>query len=163
MLRPLLAGHPADLVLHFLVGECLLHMGKPRAAIAEYRFVLARDPEAIRARASLGAAEAAAGDVESARRDLSAVLAQDLPPPVRAKLQASLDSLPSRSRWSGAVTFGAMYDSNPAEGSGKSAVALFGAPFLLTGSARERGDAAALATASLRYDYAVNANWALRA
>ncbi|GEM_PF-6046787 len=163
-LRPLVPAHNDDLVLHFLVGECLARTGRPREAIAEYRFILARDPNAIRARASLASAEAAAGDYAAARRDVDAVLAHDLPSDVRASLQSLRDSTPRRSHWSGVFTFGAMYDSNPGVGPWRSVVTLFGAPFRLIGAPpRAESDWAALATAGLGYGYAVDANWALQA
>lgn len=164
ILRPLLPAHEDDLVLHFLVGECLARTGQPRAAIAEYRFILARDPNAIRARASLAAAEAAAGDVAAARRDLDAVLADELPPAVRADLQSLGSGIPPRGSWSAVVTAGAMYDSNPDVGPWANTVTLFGAPFRLIGAPpHPEGDWAALATGSLTYDYAVDVNWGLQA
>lgn len=163
-LQPLLPAHVDDLVLHFLVGECLARTGKPRAAIAEYRFILARDPNAIRARASLAAAEAAAGDLVAARRDFEVVLAHDLPQPVRSALQAELGRLPQRSHWSAVLTLGGMYDSNPGVGPWRSVVTLFGAPFRLIGAPpRAESDWAALATAALNYGYAVDADWGLQA
>src|SRR5579863_2382004 len=121
-LQPLLPTHPDDLVLHFLVGECLARTGQPRAAIAEYRYVLAHDPNAIRARASLASAEAAAGDDAAARRDVEAVLAHELPAAARAKLEALRANIPPRSHWSGVVTLGGMYDSNPGVGPWKNTV-----------------------------------------
>lgn len=163
-LQSLLPAHSDDLVLHFLVGECLARTGRPRAAIVEYHFVLAHDPNAIRARAALASAEAAAGDAAAARADLEAVLAHDLPPAVRANMRSELDAIPQGGHWSGVVTLGGMYDSNPGVGPWKSAVTLFGAPFRLVGTPpHEAADWAALVTASLAYGYPIDANWALQA
>jgi tetratricopeptide (TPR) repeat protein len=163
-LKPLLPAHQDDLVLHFLLGECLAHSGDLDEAIEQYRLVLAKDPNAVRARASLAAAEAARGDNIAAHSDYDAVLAQNIPDSIRQQLQAAAERVPSRQSWSGAASLGFMYDSNVDVGPWKNAVTMFGAPFqLITTPSRAEGDWATLATAGLNYSYSVTDEVALLA
>ncbi len=164
ILQPLLPTHPDDPVLRFLIGQCLAGEGRPRAAIAQYRWILARDPHALRVRAEMAQAEFAAGDTAAARADLRIVLAHELPPQVRTRLQALLQEIPRRPQWSGTASVGTMYDSNADLGPLNNVVTLFGAPVQLIGTPpRKVGAWAALATANLNYTYPVNTTWTLAA
>jgi len=162
--QPLLAANSDDLLLHFLVGQCLAATGRPRAAIGEYQFILSRNPGAVRARAELASAEAAAGDTASARSDFETVLAANPPPDVQKKLQESLDAAPPRPQWSGYASSSVMYDSNADLGPLHSAFTLFGAPFVLHGvPPQPESDWAALATAGVGVAYPFDENWSLAA
>lgn len=161
-LEPFVAS--GDLVLRFLLGQCFAATGRPRAAIDQYRFILAQDPGAVRARAELAAAEAAAGDSAAAKSDLDAVLASAPPPEVQTKLQAMRDDLPSRPQWTSAVSASVMYDSNADLGPLNDVVTLFGSPYRLTNAPpRAEGDWAGLATANLDVLYPIDTNWSIKA
>lgn len=163
-LEPFADDSSGDLIVHFFLGQCLAATGRPRAAIDQYRFILAQDPGAVRARAELAAAEAAAGDSASARLDFNAVLASAPPPEIQTKLQAMLDEVPSRPQWTSAVSASAMYDSNADLGPLSNVVTLFGSPYRLTNAPpRAEGDWAGLATASLGALYPIDANWSIKA
>lgn len=163
-IAPLLSANDDDLLLHFLMGQCLAATGRPRAAIAQYRLILSRDPNAVRARAELAVAEAAAGDTVSARSDFEAALASGPPPDIHAKLQEALDGVPPRPQWSGYASASVMYDNNADLGPLNSAFTLFGAPFVLHGvPPQAEGDWAALATAGVGLTYPLDENWSLAA
>src|SRR5271154_3497838 len=163
-LQPVLAANDGDLLLHFLVGQCLAGIGQPRAAIAQYRFVLSQNPGAVRARAELAKAETAAGDTASARADYEAVLAANPPPNIQTKLREALEDVPSRPQWSGYASASVMYDNNADLGPLHSAFTLFGAPFVLHGvPPQAEGDWSALFTAGVGLAYPIDANWTLGA
>jgi len=163
-LQPLLAAHQDDLVLRFVIGQCLVRTGHARAAIEQYHLILARDPNAIRARAELASAEYAVGESHAARADFQAVLAQNIPSAVRTQLQAALEKLPMSQQWSGAASVGLMYDGNADAGPWKSVIPLFGAPFQLANSPpRAESDWATLGTAGINYSDAINDDVALLA
>ncbi len=160
ILEPKLAAHSEDLVLRFLIGQCLAGERRPRAAIIEYRYILARKPQALRVRAEMASAEFAAGDTAAARTDLQRVLAHPLPSAVRVRLQALLRTIPRRPQWSGGISLGLMYDSNADLGPLNNVVTLFGAPVQLVGKPpRKVGAWAVLPTVNLNYSYPVNSRW----
>jgi tetratricopeptide (TPR) repeat protein len=163
-IEPLLAANDDDLLLHFLVGQCLAKTGRPRAAIAQYQLILSRDPSAVRARAELAAAEALAGDTASARSNYVAVLAASPPAGIREKLQEALDDVPPRPQWSGYASAAVMYDSNADLGPLRSAFTLFGAPYVLHGiPPQPESDWSVLSTAGVTLTYPVDANWSFLA
>lgn len=164
VLEPFLQTNADDLILRFLIGQCLAGIGEPRAAIAQYRFILAHDPGAVRARAELAVAELSAGDTNAAKADFEAVLASGPPPEIRAKLQGMLDGIPPRPQWSASASAAVMYDSNADLGPLNNIITLFGAPYrLINAPPRAKGDWAVLGTADLGMSYPANATWSWQA
>ena len=88
LLTPLLANHDADLELHFLVGQCLSQTGHVDEAIAQYKLVLSRQPNALRVLAELATLEAKIGNKDDARTDLQVVLSANPPAAVRPALES---------------------------------------------------------------------------
>jgi hypothetical protein len=163
-LNPFLTSNPDDLILRFLIGQCLSGTGHPRAAIEQYRFILAHDPGAVRARAELGTTELAVGDIDGAREDLGVALQSGPPPEVATKLANALEQAHAPLSWSGAVSAAMMYDSNVDLGPLKNVVTLFGSPVVLMGSPpRAQSDWAGLLTAELNVFHPIDAAWSLAA
>jgi len=151
LLQPLLADRDADLELHFLVGQCLAATGHNDEAMAQFRLVLARQPNALRARAELATLEAKGGDSNAARADLQRVLSAGPPAAVRPGLEQQLAHLGGSKEWTIQAAAGALFDSNVTAGPSVDQVTLFSLPFLVTDNARRQGDWAGLANLSLDY------------
>lgn len=101
----------------YLLGIDALDHGRLGEAIAALERVVAAEPEFSGARMELARAQFASGNYARADSEFRYLLAQAPPTRVRAVIQRYLDAIPGRSllaasRWSGAVQFGAGYDSN---------------------------------------------------
>jgi len=101
----------------YLRGIDALDSGRLSEAVAALERVVAAEPDFSGARMDLARAQFASGNYARADSEFRYLLAQSPPARARAVIQRYLDAIPGRgllanSRWSGAVQFGAGYDSN---------------------------------------------------
>jgi tetratricopeptide (TPR) repeat protein len=153
---PLVVQRGDDLEAHFLYGQCLMGLHKPADAAQQYRFILSRNPNAMRVHAELAAAEAAMGDKNSAAAELKTILASNPPPQVRANLEQLLGGLSGSAAktWTAQFSIGITDDTNVNAGPGAGIVTVFGAPFVLSGSSLRQQDWAATGNATVNYFHA---------
>jgi tetratricopeptide (TPR) repeat protein len=83
LLAPQQAEHAGEAAYDYLLGLSALEVGRNTEAVLAFERVLAVDPNNALARAQLGRAYLQLQEVEGARREFTAVQAQDLSPQVR--------------------------------------------------------------------------------
>ena len=124
--------------LDFLHGTIAAKRGDWQTAIARFRAMLIRDPTLPRVRLDLALAYFRAGEDSSAAYHFRQVLGdEDLPPIVRARTLAFLDTIRRRKTWSVSATVALAPDSNINAATSSREVTLFGLPAQLSEDARQ--------------------------
>ena len=124
--------------LDFLYGSIAMAREDWQTAIARFRAMLIRDPTLPRVRLDLALAYFRAGEDSSAAYHFRQVLGdEDLPPVVRARTLAFLDTIRRRKTWSVNAAVALAPDSNINAATSSREVNLFGLPAQLSEDARQ--------------------------
>ena len=124
--------------LDFLYGSIAMAREDWQSAIARFRAMLIRDPTLPRVRLDLALAYFRAGEDSSAAYHFRQVLGdEDLPPVVRARTLAFLDTIRRRKTWSVSAAVALAPDSNINAATSSREVNLFGLPARLSEDARQ--------------------------
>ena len=124
--------------LDFLYGSIAMAREDWQTAIARFRAMLIRDPTLPRVRLDLALSYFRAGEDSSAAYHFRQVLGdEDLPPIVRARTLAFLDTIRRRKTWSVDAAVGIAPDSNINAATSSRQVNLFGLPAQLSEDARQ--------------------------
>ena len=124
--------------LDFLYGSIAMAREDWQAAIARFRAMLIRDPTLPRVRLDLALAYFRAEEDSSAAYHFRQVLGdEDLPPVVRARTLAFLDTIRRRKTWSVSAAVALAPDSNINAATSSREVNLFGLPAQLSEDARQ--------------------------
>ena len=124
--------------LDFLYGSIAMARDDWQTAIARFRAMLIRDPTLPRVRLDLALAYFRAGEDSSAAYHFRQALGdEDLPPIVRARTLAFLDTIRRRKTWSVDAAVGIAPDSNINAATSSRQVTLFGLPAQLSEDARQ--------------------------
>ena len=124
--------------LDFLYGSIAMAREDWQTAIARFRAMLIRDPTLPRVRLDLALAYFRAGEDGSAAYHFRQVLGdEDLPPVVRARTLAFLDTIRRRKTWSVSAAVALAPDSNINAATSSREVNLFGLPAQLSEDARQ--------------------------
>ena len=124
--------------LDFLYGSIAMAREDWQTAIARFRAMLIRDPTLPRVRLDLALAYFRAGEDSSAAYHFRQVLGdEDLPPVVRARTLALLDTIRRRKTWSVSAAVALAPDSNINAATSSREVNLFGFPAQLSEDARQ--------------------------
>ena len=97
--------------------------------IASFRLILIDRPELVRVRLELARAFFLKGEDGLSRRHFEQVLAGDVPEPVAANVQAFLNQIRARKRWSFNLGAAIAPDTNIGGGSDERTIYIFGLPF----------------------------------
>lgn len=149
LLAPLEEANSADTEFNYLLGIAALDSGEISRAIFALERVLAVQPDNVLARAEIGRAYLAAGEVETARNELAQVRASRIPQaavPAVDRLLGAIGQLQSaqRTQVRGYLEAGLGHDSNVNSATGDSQVAvpaLGGLLLTLDTGSRKQGDA----------------------
>ena len=124
--------------LDFLYGSIAMARKDWQTAITRFRAMLIRDPTLPRVRLDLALAYFRAEEDSSATHHFRQVLGdEDLPPIVRARTLAFLDTIRRRKTWSVSATAALAPDSNINAATSSREVTLFGLPAQLSEDARQ--------------------------
>ena len=123
--------------LDFLWGTIAMARGEWQEAIDRFRAMLARDPALLRVRLDLALAYYQAGEDSSAAYHFRQVLAEELPPLVRARAIGFLDQIRRRKTWSVTGSVAIAPDTNINAATSARQIDLFGLPATLSEDARE--------------------------
>ena len=124
--------------LDFLYGSIAMAREDWQTAIARFRAMLIRDPTLPRVRLDLALAYFRAGEDSSATYHFRQALGdEDLPPVVRARTLAFLDTIRRRKTWSVSAAVALAPDSNINAATSSREVNLFGLPAQLSEDARQ--------------------------
>ena len=124
--------------LDFLYGSIAMAREDWQTAIARFRAMLIRDPTLPRVRLDLALAYFRTGEDSSATYHFRQVLGdKDLPPVVRARTLAFLDTIRRRKTWSVSTAVALAPDSNINAATSSRQVNLFGFPAQLSEDARQ--------------------------
>ena len=139
--------------LDFLYGSIAMAREEWQTAIARFRAMLIRDPTLPRVRLDLALAYFRAKEDGSAAYHFRQVLGdKDLPPVVRARTLAFLDTIRRRKTWSVSAAVSLAPDSNINAATSSREVNLFGFPAQLSEDARQTSGVGLNATISGGYE-----------
>ena len=139
--------------LDFLYGSIAMAREDWQTAIARFRAMLIRDPTLPRVRLDLALAYFRAKEDGSAAYHFRQVLGdKDLPPVVRARTLAFLDTIRRRKTWSVSAAVALAPDSNINAATSSREVNLFGLPAQLSEDARQTSGVGLNATISGGYE-----------
>jgi outer membrane protein len=127
----------------FLLGMAAKKSGRCAEALRYFKLVLAHDAASHRARLEMVECLHESGEAAKARELLLEVKASSPPARVVENIDRYLSMMNDRtqqgSAWRTRGTVGAGYDSNPGAATSARSVGMFGLPFALSDTARERG------------------------
>ena len=139
--------------LDFLYGSIAMAREDWQTAIARFRAMLIRDPTLPRVRLDLALAYFRAGEDSSAAYHFRQVLGdEDLPPVVRARTLAFLDTIRRRKTWSVSAAVALAPDSNINAATSSRQINLFGLPAQLSEDARQTSGVGLNANISAGYE-----------
>lgn len=139
----------------FLLGLAEMRLGSLRSAARRFEAVLARRPDLTRVRLELARVYHALGRDEKAGFHFQASLADRLPSSVKDAVEAYLNSIDARKRWSAAVSMSVLPESNPAKRTGAREVRIGGVRFRLNDDARRASGVGLFVNAGVQYSPAV--------
>ena len=120
----------------FLLGLAEFRLGSLRSAAQRYETILARRPDLTRVRLELARVYHALGRDEKATFHFRASLADRLPSSVEDAVDAYLNSIDARKRWSAAFSMSLLPESNPVKRTDAREIRIGGVPFRLNDDAR---------------------------
>jgi outer membrane protein len=124
--------------IRFLRGMIAGAEGDWKTAAANYRTILANNPELLRVRLELARALYELKDGDNAKRQFEMVLAsKNLPPSVVENIRLFLSTIYTQKHWSLSMTLNAAPDTNINAATGSDRVILFGLPFELSDDAKK--------------------------
>ncbi|HYK79198.1 MAG TPA: surface lipoprotein assembly modifier [Micropepsaceae bacterium] len=141
VLAHVLETHPDDNEAHFLRGMIAVAEKRYDDAIADFRFILAAEPNRERVRLELARAFFLAADYENAERNFRFARSGDLSPEVKANIDRFLAAILRLKRWSYDVGLALAQDTNVNGATSVNQVDLYGLPFTLSDNARRKSGA----------------------
>ena len=133
-----LAARPDDSEALFLMASIDVAGKDYDGAIALFRKILAREPDAERVRLELARAFFLKGDYDNADRQFRFARAGDIPDTVKANIDRFLSAINRLRQWKGDVSLALAPDTNQNTGTAASQVIVFGLPFTLDPNARRQ-------------------------
>ena len=121
----------------FLLGRAEAGLGRLRDAAGRFEAILANQPDLTRVRLELARVYHALGRDDKARFHFEASLADKLPSSVENAVEAYLDQIDARKRWSVSVSAALLPETNPVKRTDATEVRIGGVPFRLNDDARE--------------------------
>jgi tetratricopeptide (TPR) repeat protein len=141
VLAHVLEQNPNDIQAHFLRGLIAVAEKRYDDAIADFRFILADEPNRERVRLELARAFFLATDYENAERNFRFARAGDLAPEVKANIDQYLAVILRLKRWSYDIGLAIAQDTNANGATSVHQVDLYGLPFTLSDNARQTSGA----------------------
>ena len=143
----------------FLLGISEARLGFLREAAERFEAILAIRPDLTRVRLELARVYGMLGRDEKARFHFEASLADKLPSSVEGAVEAWLDRIDARKRWSVSLSLAALPESNPVKRTDREELRIGGAPFRLNEDAREASGTGLLVSAGAQYSPAIGGPW----
>jgi tetratricopeptide (TPR) repeat protein len=141
VLAHVLQTNPNDLQARFLRGLIAVSEKRYDEAIADFRFVLATEPDRERVRLELGRAFFLAGDYENAERNFRFARAGDLPNEAKSNIDQYLGAIQRLKEWSYNLGLAVAQDTNVNGATSVHQVDIYGLPFTLSDNARQKSGA----------------------
>ncbi len=141
VLAHVLETNPSDNEAHFLRAMIAVAEKRYDDAIADFRYILAAEPNRERVRLELARAFFLAADYENAERNFRFARAGDLSPEVKANIDQFLAAILRLKRWSYDVGLAIAQDTNANGATSVHLVDLYGLPFTLSDDARQKSGA----------------------
>jgi tetratricopeptide (TPR) repeat protein len=141
VLAHVLETNPDDYEARFLRAMIGVAEKRYDDAIADFRYILAAEPDRERVRLELARAFFLATDYENAERNFRFARAGDLSPEVKANIDQYLAVILRLKRWSYDLGLALAQDTNVNGGTNVHLVDLYGLPFTLSDDARQKSGA----------------------
>ncbi len=143
----------------FLLGLAEARLGHLRDAAERFEAILAVRPELTRVRLELARVYGLLGRDGKARFHFEASLGDELPSSVEDAVEAWLDRIDARKRWSVSVSAAVLPESNPAKRPDDEEVHIGGVPFRLDEDAREASGTGLLLSTGAQYSPVLADDW----
>ena len=143
----------------FLLGLAEARLGNLPEAAKHFESILAVRPGLTRVRLELARVYGLLGRDDKARFHFEASLADELPSSVEDAVEAWLDRIDSRKRWSVSVSVAVLPESNPAKRTDDDEVRIGGVPFRLDEDAREASGTGVLFSTGVQYSPSLSDDW----
>ncbi len=143
----------------FLLGIAESRVGMLSEAVERFEAILAIRPGLTRVRLELARVFGMLGRNEKARFHFEASLADELPSSVEDAVEAWLDRIDARKRWSVSLSLAALPESNPVKRTDREEVRIGGAPFRLSEDAREASGTGMLVSTGVQYSPVISGPW----
>ena len=135
----------------FLLGSTEIRLGRLRDAAQRFEKILTLRPDLTRVRLELARVYHLLDRDEKARHHFEASLADKLPSSVESAVEAWLDRIDARKRWSVSLSVAALPESNPVKRTDREEVSIGGVPFRLNEDARESSGTGLLVSTGTQY------------
>lgn len=133
-----LPGHHDRMECLFRHGLAAKRQRRYRAAIRLFRHMLAQEPGLARVRLELAESYFRIGNDAQAEHHFRYALGNGLPPPVVRRVQAYLDAMRQRKRWSASLDFSIAPQSNVNRATVRRVIVLGGIPWTLDAQSRRK-------------------------
>ena len=154
------ASEQEEMEQKFLLGLLSMEEGAPRRAVEIFESILSRHPHLLRVRLELARAYFHIGDDDKARHHFSHVLGADsLPLGVENNVEAFLNHIQARKRWSADFSLALLPQSNVNQGTEEQFVQLGNLPLRLNEEARKSSGVGLQATAGIAAQPQLGSDW----
>lgn len=143
----------------FLLGLAEARLGHLRDAAERFEAILAVRPELTRVRLELARVYGLLGRDGKARFHFEASLGDELPSSVEDAVEAWLDRIDARRRWSISISAAVLPESNPVKRTDDEEVRIGGVPFRLDEDAREASGTGLLLSTGTQYSPVLSGDW----
>ncbi len=143
----------------FLLGLAEAELGHLRDAAERFEAILALRPDLTRVRLELARVYGLLGRDEKAQFHFEASLADELPASVEDAVEAWLDRIDARKRWSVSTSLAVLPESNPVKRTDRKEVRIGSVPFRLDEDAREASGTGLLLTTGAQYSPVLADDW----
>ena len=143
----------------FLLGLAEARLGFLPEAAERFEAILAIRPDLTRVRLELARVYGLLGRDGKARFHFEATLGDELPSSVEDAVEAWLDRIDARKRWSVSVSAAVLPESNPAKRTDEEEVRIGGVPFRLDEDAREASGTGLLLSTGAQYSPVLAGDW----
>ena len=143
----------------FLLGLAEVRLGLLPEAAERFEAILAIRPDLTRVRLELARIYHLLGRDQKARFHFEASLGDELPSSVEGAVEAFLDRIDARKRWSVSLSLAALPESNPVKRTDREEVRIGGASFRLNQDAREASGTGLLFSTGAQYSPVLSDDW----
>ena len=143
----------------FLLGNAEVRLGLLPEAAERFEALLAIRPDLTRVRLELARVYHLLGRDEKARFHFEASLGDELPSSVEDAVEAYLDRIDARKRWSVSLSLAVLPESNPVKRTDREEVRIGGVPFRLNEDAREASGTGLLLSTGAQYSPVLTGSW----
>ena len=143
----------------FLLGLVEVRLGLLPEAAERFEAILAIRPDLTRVRLELARVYHLLGRDGKARFHFEASLGDELPSSVEGAVEAFLDRIDARKRWSVSLSLAALPESNPVKRTDREEVRIGGVPFRLNDDAREASGTGLLLSTGAQYSPVLSEDW----